>query len=805
MAALAATLVVAALLLPLHPAAADEVSDRPTEVGAAATVGFAGHDTPDTWRPVTVTLSPDEPVRGRIVLAATGGSATVMRSLDVEVTAGTTKRWHLLAPPGSALQVQLVEDDGRVAQLPLERRPGDVVLAGVLGSVDPAAVPRTSLPATGQAVEVVAVPDGVLDLGPRALEPLGTIVVREADLDALSDAHRTTLATWTAHGGGLVVAATTRPDLGLPWRAASTVGAATVEPAPGAWGATLAGLAAPTRRPVAAGADVAAVAAGRGRLVVTTGDVGTGALAEAGAWDHLLHPAARAASNGRRDTGELPGIVEQVLADAVGAPPSIGWLAGFFVLYVIVAGPVVGMVMSRRRRPELAWVVLPLVTAVFAVTAFLGATGSRPRAGAAAELGTWVDGVGTTTAVVGLRAPRPGQHTVTLPGGGWDVRSGSWDGRTRVTDGDATQVELSLPGQGFGGVVARRGTDAPAPLDVEVAVFGDEARVEVTNVGAADVHDVTLRLATVEHALQALLPAGETVVRTVPVPAALPRQLDPFARVDGGPFGMQPGRDGLAALLRWDELDRAPGLAWVTGELEAAPSTAPAVDGHAPTDRGALVAVGVTPPVTDDATTPFEVQRDVVAIGPNAFADGPLTLSGSGPATLRFRLPAEGEVAALQLALDRGCCAGFVEPAIPARCGLLEQRDPATGDLVESRDLCSPEPPCPEGAVLCEWGAMDQPTPEGRACFEDGTCRDLTWSTDGVVGDMLPPRPAGGEFEVWDHLARRWVESEVVDVAEGVTPPWLGPLGDVWVRVNGEFGPLDVAPQSVSAVLGGDA
>lgn len=796
---------------------ADEVDENPrvAALGLEAVAGIGGYDVPGAWRPITVTLAPDAPLRGRILLSATWGGTSVLQSREFEVGAGTQKRYLLLAPPRTSVQVQVVEEGRQEAVTVTPRRQVvDGVLVGVLGGLDPREVPPATLPMTDQRATPVAVDDAVLDLGPRGLQSLGTLVVRQADLRALPADHRAAVARHVADGASLVVLAAGEPDLGLPWRAFSERTGGELVPAPGAWGATADGDGAGLVTAAATTtAEVTAIAAGRGRLVATAWDLGAGPLADIATWEHLLQPGRDHATLAGRATEDLPGRVEQAFDNVVGQPPSVGWLALFFVLYVVVAGPVVGVVLSRRRRPEVAWVVLPLVTALFAGAAFVGATGARPRVGASARVVSWLDGQGTTLAVGGVRAPQAGQHTITLPGTGWDVANASWSGTARVAEGQDTTVTLALPGQSFGAVLAEQPLDAPPPLEVEVALFDGEARVEVTNTSDTDLHGLTLRLATVVRELRATLPTGETHVETVALPDTLPGQRDPFADGFRGAFDLDRGPDRLTTLLRWGVLDGAPGTAWVTATTsESLHDGVRSVDDASPVERGTLVAVGVSPPVTDDTTTPFEVQRDLVAVDGQVWPEGPLTLSGTGPATMRFRLPAEGQVTELALALERGCCGNMIVEPRPVpmaeRCGSLEIRDAQTGDLLQADDLaCSSELPCPPDAVSCEWVEDGGPVIRGRACFADETCRELEWT---ILPDAQPVPPPGprveslDQLQLWDHVERRWVDlTEVGGGPIREVTPWLGPLGDVWVRATGEFSPFDLGPQGVAATLRG--
>lgn len=798
--ALVAALVWVAGSATAHADRRDE--DWADSLGIDVAAGIAGKDVPAAWRPVSVTLAPDAPVRGRLLVAGSHPGGTVLQSRTVEVGAGAEKRYHVLVPPEADVRVQVVADEGdRVATVTPRRDVVDGVLVGVLDPLDAADVPATTLPTTDQRTTAVTVEDGVLDLGPRALASLGTLVARQANLAALPDTHRQAVARYVADGGALVVVGANDPDLGLPWRPFTDGSGTGLVAAPGAWGASVSAIRGTPGASGGSDPDVVAVAAGRGRVVATPYDLGTEMLSSPAVWEHLAQPRPEASGAALRASEQLPHLLEQAFGRVVGAPPSVGWLAAFFLVYVLVAGPVVGVVLSRRRRPEVAWVVLPVVTALFVGGAFAGATGARPRVGAAATIDTWVDGLGTTRAVAGVRAPQAGQRVVTLPGSGWAVQGASWDGSLRVDEGDDTAVTLVQPGQSFGGLVAQRPVDAPPPLELEVAVFVDETRIEVTNTSGRDVDDLAVRLGTTTSHLAATLPAGETLVESLPSPDPLPAQPDLFAGGLGGPFDLDPGPEALAGLVRWGPLDGAPGTVWVTATTPTADHGV-AIDGTAPVDHGRLVAVGSTPSLTDDATVPLEVQRDVVDAGPQLAAEAPLTLSGTGPATLRFRLPAEGPVTALDLALERGCCPDAAAAAPAQACGRVEARDPETGDVLEVRDACGDSPPCPPDASVCSWNE-DAPGPavEGQACFDDGACHELTW----VPPDRKAPPPAPtADMQVWDHTDRRWVDHAEV-VAEGATAQpgrWVGPLGDLWVRVTGELGPFDVAPQSVAATLG---
>lgn len=802
----------AMLLVPSAALAQDQTeADTVAALGLEAQAGYDGLVVVGAWSPVAVRLAPEAPFAGRILLAAGRDGSTILQSLPVEVGAGVEKVFVVLAPPRTDLQVQVVADgaDSGPAVRPTARRV-DGFLVGVLGAIPPDEVPGLTLPQTDQRAHVVAVDDTVLRLGVRALAPLSTLVVRHADLLALTPDARAGIAGAVAGGATLVVTGTSDTELGLPWRAHAGADASGLIPAPRAWVASSSDLDAPID-PGAAGEgirDLAAVAAGRGRVVVTTLDPGSEARPTTAVWEHLLQPSVAGTTDEQTSAwSNLPGEVEQVFATVSGRPVAVGWLAGFFVLYVVVAGPVLGLTLSRRRRPELAWVALPVVTAVFAAAAFVGASGTRPRVGVSGQVSAWVDGVGTALTVAGVRSPTAADRMVTLPGTGWDLSQASWSGSARVTVGDDTDVELSLPAQTFGAVVGWRPLEGTPPLDVEVAVFDDEARIEVTNTSPIDLEDVRVAFATRQEAIAEHLAAGETVVATVPLPDSLPRQRDPFGMPFDGPFDMDRGPEVLASLVRWDSDLAAPGIVRVSA---TSPEGATAlgmgvatVDGNLPTDRGTYVLVAVTPTTTDDVTSPFEVQRDLLASGRgDTWRDAPLTVSGMGLAPLRFRLPAEGDVTALTLALANEWNGGgaFPEPMPVERCGPLETRDGETNDLISVTDHCGQALPCPPDASSCS-ASDDGRVVTGENCFPDGRCEVLTWD---VIEGIVAAPPNGAGMQLWDRLERTWVDAATVGetVAPADLARWVSPLGEVWARATGEFFPLDVATQAVGATLG---
>jgi hypothetical protein len=776
---LAAVLVTAVCVLVggALPAVAQDITAE--SLGLEVVAGFDGNVVPGTWTPVAVRVQPDRPFSGRVLVAAGTSNGRVLLVRDLEAGAGVTKVVRVLAPPATSLQVQVVATgaDQAVTVRPRANR-ADGFLVGLLGSIDPAAAPPVTSAVTGQRAQYTTITADLLDLGPRALSPLGTLVAPATELAALPQAARRTIEAAVAAGLQLVVTGTTGPEVGVLWSPVATLTPAGFDRAPSAWVTSVADLV-PDLDGAATTADIAAIRAGRGRVVATTFALDAGP-ADGRLWEALLQPSAPppalASSDGfTRVTEQLP----EALRATTGDLPSVGLLALFLVVYVVVVGPVTALVLSRRRRRELAWVVVPAITAVFATAAFFGATGGRPQAGVAGRAAFWSGDIGTTVAIAGVRSPQAGTHTIDLPGAGWDVVGVGWGSDAQVRGGpDRTGVRLLLQPQEFGAIVGWQQNDAPAPLAVEAAILNGELRLEITNRTTADLTDVAVLAATHHETLSDVLAAGETLVRTVPLPAVLPVDNDPFM----GPFvpWRPEGDDGpapLSSVLRWDVLAGHPGMVWVTGNHAGDLGLGtPVVDGTRPFDRGTFVAVGTTPTATDDATSPFEVQRDLLVRGVrDVWQDGPLSIGGLDEAVLRFRLPREGTPTALALALDRGGLpgGGFVEEPMP-------------------------RPECPPDAISCTFDGTSM-----EVCFADGHCEGWAAAMP-APAPPVPDLPGGAVgLQLWDRLERRWVEADG-DVLSGTTTEidrFLNPLGELYVRAVGGLFPFDTSGRSVGATV----
>ncbi|MGH8930455.1 MAG: hypothetical protein ACRDZO_07425, partial [Egibacteraceae bacterium] len=595
--------VVAALGTPL--ARAQEPAPTPSELGLTVTAGYGGRPSQAEWMPVEVRLEPRRPLAGTLEVASQlhrGESGVTREVRSVEVGAGSAKVYRFLVPKGP-LNVVLAEPGRQPFGLRVRDAGADGgYLAGMLGALPggiAGGLPPLRVEPLGSNGTWVPVDPVWVELSPAALAPLGGLVADLGALAALPQKARQNLAVAVASGTDLVVVAPDAgpvdlPGLGLPWSPVTgiappqpgTAPVSTVLPIPAAWVIDEAGV------PVAA-----AVPAGRGRVsVVSVAPGSDGPGRSTALWSTLLGPAPRVnASSGEWAIERTPWQFGRLFQDGDATAPVVPWLAAFILVYVLVVGPVNGIVLARFRRRELAWVTVPLVTVIFAASAFIGARGASPLLSVGARLTWWIDGVGADVVAVGVRGPAEGAHQVALPGHEWTAQAMVESGRdaTLVADDDHRRVQMDLRALQLGGVLASRPTQAAAPLALDAVARPGGVEVTVRNTSSQAIEQVILRAATARTGLGPLAP-GESRTATVGRAGVLPR--DPYQQafdtVEPGPNGVVEPPASLEALLRTYLIDGSPGMVWAIGQTGGSPPGIQGVGGTPPGIQG----VGGTPP-----------------------------------------------------------------------------------------------------------------------------------------------------------------------------------------------------------------
>ncbi|MEW6472902.1 MAG: hypothetical protein AB1679_11575 [Actinomycetota bacterium] len=402
-------------MAPLVPAAG-------AESRLDVTAGYAGFHVPRRALPVQVTVTAERLVKGELVVKESGTKREA--TLPVEVAGGSVKRFTVVLPGGVTASNGAVDVELRAGGRALGRGRADVKAAddAELVGLGPQLVEGRSLPGPAAlAVDAgvarfAALDAGLLAQAPASLDGLSAVALAPGELGALAPGVRAGLLRWVGGGGHLLIDEPPGTALdGLP---------AEWQPAP-AFGRVAAGL-------------------GEVRL---TGDAMT-----AGRWAGLIEPSSVA----RNDSGGFfspESVADSLARDAGLRLPRLPWLLGFLGVYIAVVGPVTGLVLRWRRRPDLAWVVVPGLAVVFTVLAYVAGNQLRPGAGLAhgsiVETGTSGP---VATSWVALTRRTAGTAHVDLPQG-WGVEGtvalNSQFGRC-FGDGCPGNADLEAPSVGAG-------------------------------------------------------------------------------------------------------------------------------------------------------------------------------------------------------------------------------------------------------------------------------------------------------------------------------------------------------------------
>lgn len=486
--------------------------------------GYAGAFVPGRAVPVRVAVSADRLVRASLEVTVGGPGRAVPVAMAVEVPGGSQKQFLVVA--GTAFeQVPQVKarlhQDGRVVASAEARirASGDQELVGVLpGVLRGRGVPGpAALSVDAGTARFVAVGEAELEGAPETLGPLSTLAIDADELSRLAPGALAGVLSWIDDGGRLLVDAERgRAVPGLPddWQ-------------PGARGRASAGL---------------------GEVVTTDG-----AMA-AGRWANLVEPTGRSSSSGR---GAPDMSVASSLASEAGLrAPRLGWLVGFLVVYVVAVGPLLFLAVRRRRRPELAWVAVPLVALLFSTGSYV--VGRNLRKATQLVHGTVLsNGPGGPTSTTYLGVFSRGGETASVGfAPGWSTLPMAGDGFAAGVSGVSLTAEgpdASIPlDAGQFGMVAGTG---PAPGAGGLAVSastGAAGRVTgtVRNPTAFTLDEVAV-FAGSDGALVGALAPGEERDWTVANPGA-------------------PGRGGAEFRLWSNMRNGGPGVALDMGLWQAA-------------------------------------------------------------------------------------------------------------------------------------------------------------------------------------------------------------------------------------------
>ena len=423
----------------------------------ALSVGMEGFVDPSATLPVTVDLTSQELLVGRIDVSSGG---TTVRT-DIEVPAGGVKQYFIEGgAPGNRTQVDValvrVNDDGEDETLLEETvrvtAPREELLVGLLGADDIATTLRSAEPRTVErTVTPVRLSAATLEAGPGVLSYL--VIGPDAAAD-LSSAALSKIESWIEDGGRIIAASASADVFAAP-------GAGMVWP----------------------GTPVEVTRVGRGEVGATPN------LAEVTAdeWSVLLRPEPPLGLV--RNEADSAAPFSLVSAAAVGreaSVPALPWLLAGILVFVVLVGPVNFLLLRSFGKPEWAWVTVPLLSVAF-VAGFWAIGRSQLKDFTITHASVVVDDGSTIrgeTALV-VQVATGGTRDLTLPEG-WEAtpaaaQVGGLPGVPERRDDGRDGFEFELEDLGAG--VAQASWDGGDPADLEVSVGGEgnQRIVSVTN------------------------------------------------------------------------------------------------------------------------------------------------------------------------------------------------------------------------------------------------------------------------------------------------------------------------------------
>ncbi len=202
------------------------------------------------------------------------------------------------------------------------------------------------------------------------------------------------------------------------------------------------------------------------------------------------------------------------------ALPAVALVAGVLLLYTVIAGPVVFGFLSARRAQRRIWLILPLLSLVFATGILgIGFAGRRGRSEAHITIVEVNDRGSRATSNLLLTSSFGGNRQIEAPVGWNYLGQGRTNGQRPVQlrlGSSATEVSLDMP-PGSNAVARFSGVadqyDGRLTID-NIRFEGDEVAAEVANNGAADLTEVVAFLGNAR-AEVGTLPAGQSATFSI--------------------------------------------------------------------------------------------------------------------------------------------------------------------------------------------------------------------------------------------------------------------------------------------------
>jgi hypothetical protein len=737
-----------ALAAPLAPA---------DDVALLARPGYEGAFRPGTWLPIIAEL--ENSGVDRTVELRVGAREGAQYAVEVELPNGGRKAvtvYAYVTPASRRLSVRLLSEGQELAAqtLTLQVANPRARIVALVTSQGATARPPARL---NETTPLAAIDLALADLPEQALGLSGfnAIVLEDLPTAELSEAQRAALHEWVLRGGQLIIsggAGIERTLAGLP-DGLAPVSVTAVEPvaAESLLGPTAAGAAplpyaslAPRpmddgRQPYAvalsslAAAHQPAVEQSLGRGVVTALAIPLAHPAIEGwegaprLWEELLRLGQELPAGFAPENTTLDGFMEGNLAASLTSLPALefpplGLLVGLVIAYIVLVGPVTYLILRRLDRQTLGWVVVPIITLLFAGLTY--GLGYAQRGGDVllnqVTLIEPLDGGDAQARVrsfVGLFSPERRAYTLQVAAPASETPllrpisvQGPWD--TNTGGGGVFVQDVGLGGEARGFEVSQWSMRAFASDTIvpfgevrsEVRLEGERLLGMVENRGATTLFDVTLV-------------QGDQVLRLGDLAAGETGEGELQRRQVGQP-GMFGPTTPVSYLVYGDEMDRQAqqGGGPLSPALQQRIRVLDALYNYGPSTRGGQPLLIAWADAATLSVTPVDVRSDTQEVA---------ILIGTPRVA-----PGEGEIA-----LGAGWLAPRFEGTTASACfggqgaGLTLGPEPAVLQLGLPRDLYGFQP-----SEMMLLTASDGPW------FDDTTVELYDWTTGSWEAQPLTNR-----------------------------------------------------------------
>ncbi|MDN5273286.1 hypothetical protein QTO31_15050 [Chloroflexus sp. MS-CIW-1] len=501
-------------------------SDMP-DMTLVARPAFQGFVRPGTWLPVAVEVTN----RGvdRSVEIVVGTSNGPFQSTFIDVPGGGRKGVTILAyiyGNSRQLNVRLLADGAEVATTSARLQlVSEGVLVGVIGDRE------VRLPAQlTDGIRVTSVPLSLMELPTESLglSAFDALILTDVAVNEVSPAQQSALQGWVQRGGTLLV----NGDIGIqrtlsllpPELVAATVSARSdplsdppltlvgLNPATGTATQRVFPVTIPlikSQLPLAYG-----IRYGEGQAIVLAFDLATPQLINwigwRELWQALLPPPSFIPQGLGFGTKLYATYLEENLASALTSLPaldlpSLNVIGMLLACYLIVVGPITYLVLRRLDRLALGWIVIPVLTVIFAAIAYSIGYGLRGGEVIISQI-TLLDANTPTLAreraFIGIFSPDRSTYRLGTTDTTALVRpisvQGPWstpsltNGRYVQAAADGQVVEgLEIQQWSLQGLLSDRIVRTP-DLTAHITIDGDEVKGDVTNRSDRSLEDVVL-------------------------------------------------------------------------------------------------------------------------------------------------------------------------------------------------------------------------------------------------------------------------------------------------------------------------